>query len=99
MFSLQLCVKFVFSLQQSRAEFLDTWGLLCALGINEVDCSLQERVEAVEHVVVVEAEDVMSLEQLVESCHCSLSSARDRLLVHDDVEPVIEITFTIKFKI
>ena len=60
-FLLQLCVNFVFPLQQVHTKFLHMWGLLCGLSIDVVDCCLKERVKAMEHVIVVEPEDMMSL--------------------------------------
>ena len=60
-FLLQLCVNFVFPLQQVHTKFLHMWGLLCGLSIDVVDCCLKECVKAMEHVIVVEPEDMMSL--------------------------------------
>jgi len=68
--------------------------LLRGLSIDVVDCCLKERIKAVEHVVVVEPEDIMSLEQLIKGCHSCLAFAGDRFVIQDDVEPVIEITIT-----
>lgn len=81
-------VKSVVSLQQSCTEFLDTWGFLCASDVDVVDRGLKECVETTKSLIIVEAEDVVSFEQLIHCSHRCQGTAWNSLVVEGNVEPL-----------